>query len=87
MVTKPIDGSLSLSNLRRTGFGAQIANIQFQGERRMKTGQDVIEAGLYVTECCGEEVELRKDATFPRCLRCMSLTRWELVELPSQQAA
>jgi hypothetical protein len=53
----------------------------------MKTGQDVIEAGLYVTECCGEEVELQKDATFPRCLRCMNLTTWEMVELPDQKVA
>ena len=53
----------------------------------MKTGQDVHEAGLYVTECCGEEVELLKDATFPRCLHCMNLTRWEMVEVPEQKAA
>jgi hypothetical protein len=53
----------------------------------MKTGQDVKQAGLYVTECCGEEVELRKDATFPRCLHCMQLTIWEMVEIPDQKAA
>jgi hypothetical protein len=53
----------------------------------MKTGQDVKQAGLYVTECCGEEVELRKDATFPRCVKCMKLTSWELVEEPEHKAA
>jgi hypothetical protein len=56
-------------------------------EMDMKTGLDVMESGLYVSECCGEEVELVEDATFPRCVRCMGLTEWELVELPEQQAA
>ena len=58
-----------------------------QEDRSMKTGRDVIESGLYVTECCGEEVQLEKDGTFPRCVRCMGLTRWELVELQDQVAA
>jgi len=53
----------------------------------MKTGQDVNQTGVYVTECCGEEVELRKDATFPRCGKCMRLTSWELVELHEHRAA
>ena len=53
----------------------------------MKTGEDVKQSGVYVTTCCGEEKELRKDATFPRCLRCMKLTSWELVESPERKAA
>jgi hypothetical protein len=53
----------------------------------MKTGQDVIEPGLYYSECCGEEVMLEMDATFPRCLRCSRLSVWELVDIPQQQAA
>jgi len=37
-------------------FGILIASMNPQGDEAMKTGQDVIESGLYVTECCGEEV-------------------------------
>ena len=53
----------------------------------MKTGQDVIEAGLYASECCGEEVFLEKDETFPRCWKCRGLSEWEVVDLPLEQAA
>ena len=53
----------------------------------MKTGQDVKHAGLYMTDCCNEELELLKDAMFPRCPRCMSLTIWELAESLKEQAA
>jgi len=53
----------------------------------MKTGQDVREPGLYVSECCNMEVELKKDASFPRCTRCSSLTRWEAGEDLDQQLA
>jgi len=53
----------------------------------MKTGQDVIEAGLYASDCCGEEIKLDKDASFPRCLRCKGLSEWELVDLPAEEAA
>ena len=54
---------------------------------QMKTGQDVIEPGLYASECCGEEVNLDKDASFPRCQKCKSLSKWELVDLPQESAA
>ena len=56
----------------------------------MKTGQDVIERGLYATECCGEEEILEKDASFPRCKRCHGLSQWEsvdIVDIPAQEAA
>jgi len=53
----------------------------------MKTGQDVLETGLYASECCGEEEMLEKDATFPRCRKCQGLSVWELVDLPLQKAA
>ena len=43
--------------------------VRLSGEL-MKTGQDVTQPGLYVSECCGEEVLLEKDASFPRCRRC-----------------
>ncbi len=47
-------------------------------EKVMKTGQDVSVPGLYVSECCNVEVELDKDASFPRCSRCSALTVWEM---------
>ena len=53
----------------------------------MKTGQDVLEAGLYASECCGEEVMLEKDASFPRCRKCEGLSIWEAVDLPLESAA
>jgi len=53
----------------------------------MKTGQDVIETDLYASDCCGEEVMLEKDASFPRCMKCEGLSTWELVDLPAEQAA
>ncbi len=49
-------------------------------EKHMKTGQDVKEPGLYISECCNAEVELDKDASFPRCSRCSALTNWEIGE-------
>jgi len=56
-------------------------------ENVMKTGQDVQIPGLYVSECCNAEVELQKDASFPRCSRCSSLTIWEPGEELEQKAA
>jgi hypothetical protein len=53
----------------------------------MKTGQDVKESGLYVSDCCGEEVMLAEDASFPRCRKCSGLSDWELVDLPEEKAA
>ena len=53
----------------------------------MKTGQAVIEPGLYASECCGQEVLLEKDESFPRCWKCKRLSKWEMVDLPYQQAA
>src|SRR5205807_8618731 len=73
-------------------FGVKLASRK-TGERSspvgapMKTGQDVMEPGLYVSECCGEEVLLDKDASFPRCQRCKGLSEWELVDTPEEQAA
>jgi hypothetical protein len=53
----------------------------------MKTGQDVIEPGLYASECCGQEEMLEKDASFPRCSKCKGLSKWEVVDLPAEEAA
>src|SRR6266404_2214016 len=55
--------------------------------RGMKTGQDVIEPGLYASECCGEEVFLERDASFPRCMKCKGLSQWEAVDVPAAEAA
>jgi hypothetical protein len=53
----------------------------------MKTGQDVTQSGLYISECCGVEVELLKDASFPRCVRCSHLSEWELVDQIEEKVA
>ncbi len=53
----------------------------------MRTGQDVLDAGLYSSDCCSVEVELARDAMFPRCPRCLSLTIWDLIEEMEEQAA
>jgi hypothetical protein len=53
----------------------------------MKTGQDVTDAGLYASDCCGEEIFLEGGTTFPRCLKCMGLSKWEVVDVPLQKAA
>ena len=64
-----------------------MGRIQGEQEKKMRTGQDVKEPGLYVSECCNEEVELAKDASFPRCSRCSSLTVWEMGERLDEKAA
>jgi hypothetical protein len=53
----------------------------------MKTGQDVLETGLYASDCCGEELVLEKGSSFPRCLKCKGLSTWEAVDLPTEKAA
>jgi hypothetical protein len=74
-------------------FGCVLAHTsvmrrkQNEKEKPMKTGQDVIVSGLYVSECCNVEVELAKDASFPRCTRCSHLTVWDLGEDLEEQAA
>jgi hypothetical protein len=52
-----------------------------------RTGEDVPDPGLYYSDCCLEEVILAAGDSFPRCKRCSGLAEWELVDLPSQQAA
>jgi len=51
----------------------------------MMTGLDVMEPGLYASECCLEEKWLDKGQSFPRCWICKGLTRWELVDLPIEE--
>lgn len=46
----------------------------------MKTGQDVVEQGLYESRCCGHELTFDKRETFQRCPACLCLCEWELSE-------
>jgi hypothetical protein len=47
----------------------------------MKTGTDVLEAGMYVSDCCGFEADFAEQQTFTRCPICSALTIWELVDI------
>ena len=78
-------------------FGATLARRKFEAkgcllmfvlsEKKFKTGQDVVETGLYVSDCCNDEVMLDKDASFPRCRQCSGLSNWELVDSPAEEQA
>jgi hypothetical protein len=46
----------------------------------MKTGQDVMEQGMYESRCCGYEQTFDKETTFQRCPACDCLCEWELAE-------
>jgi len=46
----------------------------------MKTGQDVRKLGLYVSDCCLEEMLFEENNSFRRCPHCSRLCEWELVE-------
>ena len=48
----------------------------------MKTGSDVMQNGLYASECCLKEAGLVKDQSFPRCPKCLGLTVWMTVQVP-----
>src|SRR5438093_800637 len=41
-------------------------------EERMKTGTDVTRNGLYASDCCLAERDLKKDAMFPRCVQTVT---------------
>jgi len=59
-------------------------NVQRIREKEiMKTGRDVTRNGLYASDCCLVERDLNKDAMFPRCPKCLELTVWITVALPS----
>jgi hypothetical protein len=49
----------------------------------MKTGSDVLQNGLYASECCLKEAGLIKNQSFPRCPKCLGLTVWMSVQVPS----
>jgi hypothetical protein len=47
----------------------------------MKTGQDVHEVGLYVSNCCLQELRFDRNESFSRCPRCLRLCEWEFVDM------
>ena len=57
----------------------------------MKTGQDVLQYGAYVSDCCLAEIKLLKREMFPRCPKCLKLTSWERIGIrivrPDKKAA
>lgn len=44
----------------------------------MRTSEDVHEFGLYLNDCCSEELIFDQGATFWRCPKCQRLCSWEL---------
>jgi len=46
----------------------------------MKTGEVVWHFGLYSSECCTSEIELKKLQVFPSCPACRDRTVWDCVE-------
>jgi hypothetical protein len=44
----------------------------------MRTSEDVLELGLYTSDCCNQELIFDTGDTFCRCPGCESLCRWEL---------
>ena len=44
----------------------------------MRTSEDVMELGLYICDCCEQELIFDIGDTFCRCPRCMSLCTWDL---------
>jgi hypothetical protein len=50
-------------------------------EVTMRTGQDVIQSGLYASDCCLEELRFDENGSFSRCPRCSHLAEWELVDV------
>ena len=52
----------------------------FARSRFMKTGEVVIHFGLYSSECCTSEIELKKLDVFPSCPSCRERTFWDCAE-------
>jgi hypothetical protein len=51
-----------------------------QSEAKMKTGDTVMDLGLYASECCSADLIFDTGDTFLRCPRCNHLCDWELEE-------
>ena len=46
----------------------------------MKTGNTVMDLGLYASECCSADLIFEMGDTFLRCPQCNHLCDWELEE-------
>jgi hypothetical protein len=46
----------------------------------MRTGEDVRELGLYISDCCNQEVIFDFNDSFTRCPKCQGLCWWDLDE-------
>ena len=44
----------------------------------MRISEDVLDLGLYTSDCCSQELIFDTGDTFCRCPRCENLCRWEL---------
>ena len=44
----------------------------------MKTSENVRELGLYISDCCNQDLIFDVGDTFCRCPKCMGLCEWEL---------
>ena len=56
-------------------------------EENVKTGTDAMKSGLYVSECCEEELTFDRHQTLTRCPKCCGLTTWELIDTDALKAA
>ena len=46
----------------------------------MKTTEDVLEMGLYSSDCCDNERIFTTLEVFQRCPECLHLCEWEIAE-------
>jgi hypothetical protein len=46
----------------------------------MRTGETVMDLGLYATECCSEELIFDTGDQFGKCPKCQGLCIWEQEE-------
>ena len=46
----------------------------------MRTGETVMDLGLYATECCSEELIFDTGDQFGKCPKCQRLCIWEQEE-------
>lgn len=49
------------------------------GDTMPSTGQSNDTSGIYRSTCCGYEIALSKNETFPPCLKCKKAADWVLV--------
>jgi len=46
----------------------------------MKTSETALELGLYLSDCCGEELIFDIGDNFCRCPKCHGACKWALIE-------